>query len=117
MTDKTMITPGEQMSRTAELLRSLQDSVRRVRQQAEALCQNLQAGDETEVGTASKQIAAVEGLIRTCQKVEASLVEQYRSQAGIAKGGYALDLANARSEIGSRLDRLRESSDADEISE
>ncbi|MHA6262188.1 hypothetical protein ACXYMO_03215 [Arenibacterium sp. CAU 1754] len=103
----TLITPEDRLSQTAELLRSLHATVRKVRQQAEILCQNMQAGEETDFSNCSRQVAAVDTLVRTCQKVEASLVEQRERQAGIAQGGFAIDLDQARSDIGCRLARLR----------
>ncbi|GHF50436.1 hypothetical protein GCM10017056_22660 [Seohaeicola zhoushanensis] len=88
-------------------MESLQASVRRVRQEAERLCADLTQSSETEMAQASKQLSAVEGLIRICQKVEASLVEQHERQVGHAQGGAVLDLDGARNEIGCRLARLR----------
>lgn len=113
----TLITPEEHVSDTAELLRSLHVSIRRLRQQTEALRQDLASGEEADIGRAGREISAVEGLIRTCQKVEASLVEQYQKRSGIVRGGYALDLENARAEIGVRLARLRACGAADEVPE
>ena len=109
----TLIPPDKALSETVELLQSLHNSVRRIRQQAEFLCRSLQNEDDDVVGAITKQIAAVDGLIRICQKVEANLVEQQDKRTGIAQGGYALDLEEARTEIRCQLDRLRACRDAE----
>ncbi len=103
----TLITPEERVLRTAELFQSVEESLRKLRQQAEDLCRQLEAGEETDLIDGSKRVAAVERLIGACQKVETNLVEQQRKQEGIVRGGYALDLDAARTEVGSRLARLK----------
>jgi len=103
----TLITLDEQISRTADLLRSLEESLCNLRQQAEDLATRIETGEDVNLAKGSKQVAQVSGLIRSCQKVEEQFVEHHNRQAGIARGGYALDLEEARSEIGCRLARLR----------
>jgi phage shock protein A len=103
----TLITPDERVSEMAELLRSLKKSVRNLRQQAEDLRTRIEAGEDAEIANGSKQVTQVDGLIRTCQKAEVNLAEYHNKQVGIAQGGYALDLEQARSEVGCRLARLR----------
>ncbi|MBI6630422.1 hypothetical protein [Pontibaca salina] len=114
----TLITPEERIHRTAELLASLEDSIRDLRRQAEDLSRQLQAGEDADLVTGTRRVAAVEALLRTCQKVEASLVEQQQQrQAGNIQGGQALDLVQARLEVGCRLARLRACCDPGKISE
>ncbi|MDK3072938.1 hypothetical protein QO034_07435 [Sedimentitalea sp. JM2-8] len=103
----TLITPDECVSRTAELLESVHESLQRLRQQAEDLRMQLEAGEDTDLADGSKQVAAIERLIGACQKVEISLDEQHKRQAGIVRGDYALDMDVIRFEIGCRLARLR----------
>jgi len=103
----TLITPDERISRTADLLRSLEESLSNLRRQAEDLRRQIEAGEDADLAHGSKQVAQVEGLIRSCQKVEVNLADYHNIQAGIAQGGYALDLEEARFEIGCRLARLR----------
>ena len=92
---------------TSDLLQSLQASVRSLRKTVEELKHRIENGQLADMGSGSKELAAAEGLLRACQKVETSLVEQRNRQAGIAQGGYALDLEQARFEVGCRLARLR----------
>ncbi|MCR9126072.1 MAG: hypothetical protein NXH82_08080 [Rhodobacteraceae bacterium] len=113
----TLITPEERVSRTAELVQSLQNSISELRHQIEDLKRQIAAGEEVELAGGIRQVAAADGLVRTCQKMEASLVEQYNRQIGIVQGGYALDLERARSEIGCRLARLRRCCGAGDVSE
>ncbi len=75
------------------------------------------AGEDADLAGTGKQLGQLEGLIRSCQKVETSFVEQHHRQAGIAQGGYALDLVRARFEIGCRLARLRACCGSGQISE
>lgn len=111
------ITPEEHVSQTAELLQSLHSSIRRLRQNAETMCNDLANGADADTAQATRQIASVEGLIRICQKVESSLVEQYHKQTGSGPAGAAFDLDEVRSEIGRRLDRLRATGGEDQVSE
>ena len=102
---------------TSELLNSLHASVRRLRQSAERLSDDLHSSSDADLSQISRQIAAAEGLIRTCLKVETSIVEQAQQRNGIVQGGCAFDLEDARRDIGERLDRIRASGETDGISE
>ncbi len=103
----TLITPEERVRRTADLFESLEESVQKLRKRAEDLCRQLEAGEDTDIGNGNKQLAEVEKLISACRKVEMKLDEHSDRQAGIVRGGYALDLDVARIEVGCRLARLR----------
>ncbi|GAB5436709.1 MAG: hypothetical protein FalmKO_18340 [Falsiruegeria mediterranea] len=113
----TLITPEERISQTAELLQSLERSIRDLRQAAEDLRKQIETGEDADLAGTSKQLGSVNTLINNCQKVETSFVEQHNRQAGIAQGGYALDLDRARFEVGCRLARLRTCCDTRDISE
>jgi septal ring factor EnvC (AmiA/AmiB activator) len=113
----TLKTPEERIQQTTDLLRSLQDSIGALRQKAEDLRQRIEAGEDSDLIGYSKDIARVETLIRACQKVEASLVEQQDRHSGHANGCSALDLEQARFEIGCRLARLRTCCDPGGVSE
>ncbi|MEY8828053.1 hypothetical protein AB9K34_06510 [Sedimentitalea sp. XS_ASV28] len=105
----TLITPEERISRSADILRSLEESILSLRKRAEDLRLQLEAGEDANLVAGSKDLLEAEKLISSCRRVEMSLDEHYRKKAGIAQGGYALDLDAARSEIGSRLARIRNS--------
>lgn len=104
----TIITPDGRTDKVADLLESLHRAVLELRQQAEDLKTALQAGEEVDPAAMKLSSAAVNSLVRECQKVETCFVERELRQQGIVQGGYALDLDAARFEIGCRLDRLRQ---------
>lgn len=112
-----LITPEERVSNMETLLHSIETSIREVRQAAEGLKQQITAGEDADLVGAAKQLAQADGLVRTCQKVEASLVELHNRQTGIVQGGYALDLERARVRIGCQLARLRRCGCARDVSE
>lgn len=89
---------------TQDLFQSLQRSILRLRQEAEDLQERLASSEEEALNAALPRIAKLEGLIRDCQKVEKTLVEQNPQETCDQQG---LDLAAARAEISCRLDRLR----------
>lgn len=113
----TLITPEERVSRTAELLQSLEETIRGLRKAAEDLRNQIEAGEDADLAGGARQLGQVGSLIRNCQKVETSFVELHHEQAGIARGGYALDLEQARFVVGCRLARLRACCRSGEVSE
>ncbi|GAA6201102.1 hypothetical protein [Aquicoccus sp. SU-CL01552] len=102
-----LITPEERISDAAALLRSLKRSVQELRDIAEALKQEIEIGGDASVAARSKELERAGQVIRSCQKVEECFVQEQHRKAGIAQGGYALDLEAARAEVGCRLARLR----------
>ena len=111
-----LITPEDRVSNMETLLHSIEASIREVRQAAEDLKQQITSGEDADLADGAKQLARADGLVRTCQKVEANLVELHNRQTGVVQGGYALDLEQARLRIGCQLARLRRCSDARDIS-
>jgi hypothetical protein len=103
----TIITPEHVASETENLLNSVIGSIQDLRQEIEDLTKKVRAGEGLEKPQDSRKVASATTLLKTCQEVENRLVECRSKSAGIAKGGYALDLERARAEIGCKLDRLR----------
>lgn len=103
----TLSTEETRTRQTEELLRSLEASIVRLRQQAEDLRARIETGEDWDQTTSIRQVAGAEGLIRACQKVEICLVERQNRASGAARGAAPLDLDTLRFEIGCRLDRLR----------
>ncbi|MGB7244140.1 MAG: hypothetical protein WBC93_18900 [Sulfitobacter sp.] len=103
----TLITPEQAAADAEDLLASVQDTIRALRKEIESLATRVHTGEEFDAAKTSRTVNATTGLLATCQKVEHTLGECRRTQAGIAHGGYALDLEKARAEIGCKLDRLR----------
>lgn len=98
--------PETLVGKTADLLRSLHDSILSLRNEAEVLRAELRAEDTINPETAGvkPQINKLETLIRDCQKVEKTLVDQ---SALILTNTPAYDFESVRAEIHSRLARLR----------
>lgn len=113
----TLITPEDRVLETADLLRSLQRSIQDLRQTAEDLKRQIVAGEDADLTSGKRQVDELGRLIRSCQNVEERFVDERNRQAGIAAGGYALDLDRARAEIGCRLARLRACCREGELSE
>jgi hypothetical protein len=103
----TVLTPEHVVFDTENLLQSVVGSIRDLRHEIESLREKARAGEKLDNASNNKTVAEAKSLLRTCQEVENRLVECSRQTAGIAKGGYALDLEKARADIGCKLDRLR----------
>lgn len=101
---------------TADLLRSLQDSIHRLRNEAEELRTQLELNGADEVTGAKAQISKLEQLIRDCQKVEKVIAEQSSDIAGMLKSEHELDLDAARAAVEGGLSRLRAAVDPDLVS-
>lgn len=116
MTDQTPIKVQEpdrgdllkrQVLYTADLLRSLHESIHRLRNEAEELRAQLELNGADEVTGAKAQISKLEQLIRDCQKVEKVIAEQSSDIAGMLKSEHELDLDAARAAVEGGLSRLR----------
>jgi len=96
-----------QVHYTSDLLRSLQESIHRLRNEAEELREQLETTGADEVTGAKTQIRKLEELIRDCQKVEKVIAEQSTEFARMLKSEHELDLVAARAAVESGLSRLR----------
>lgn len=103
----TMKTPEEEVQTTEEIFDRLQETIRDLRREVEGLKEQAQSGEEINETAVTKKLGTIPGLLRHCVQAENTLNECRRKQAGIAKGGFALDLEQARIEIGCKLDQLR----------
>ena len=103
----TLTTAIDDVSESQNLLNSVIRSVKDLRQELEALKDRVEEGDDLDTAQSNKKISSATALLQTCQNVENRLVDCRNKSAGIAQGGYALDLERARAEIGCKLDRLR----------
>lgn len=97
----------KQIHYTADLLRSLQESIHRLRNAAETLRQQLEADGAEEAAGGKSQISKLEQLIRDCQKVEKVIAEQSTEFADMLKSENQLDLDAARRDVESRLSSIR----------
>ena len=92
---------------TADLLKALQESIADLRQTTIALKKQIQNGETADLAGSAREIQAVDQLARNCMKTEVNLAEICSRNAGIVRGGYAVDMDAARVEVGCRLARLR----------
>lgn len=92
---------------TSDLLRSLQESIHRLRNEAEALREQLETNGIDEVTGTKGQVSKLEQLIRECQKVERVLAEQSSEFADLFKSENELDLVAARAAVERGLSGLR----------
>lgn len=112
MTDQTPDKDGgshlkRQVLYTSDLLRSLQESIHRLRNEAEALREQLETNGIDEVTGTKGQVSKLEQLIRECQKVERVLAEQSSEFADLFKSENELDLVAARAAVERGLSGLR----------
>ena len=97
--------PADDHRPVRDLLRSLQASLLRLRNEAEGLHDSLmQNGAVALTQGERQQVAKLESLIRDSQKVEKLIAERTHDTAA---GDAELDLEEARAEICRRLDCLR----------
>ncbi len=96
-----------QVHYTADLLRSLQESIHRLRNEAEELREQLATAGAEEAAGANARIGKLEQLIRDCQKVERLLAEQSTEFARMLKSENELDLGAARAAVERGLSGLR----------
>ena len=111
MTQMTTIPLEQEIEDGTELLGSLHAAIRSLRREIEALTTRVSGEDTVQEKEVTRSMRDVSGLIVQCAKAEMNLDECKKKQAGIVQGGYALDLDQARIDIGCKLDRLRRCAD------
>jgi hypothetical protein len=113
----TLITAKTQESETEELLSAITSVVRELRQELESLRERVQSEDRVETAGDKQTVKSALTLLTTCADVENRLAKCRETNAGIARGGYALDFDAARADIGRKLDRLRAACSAEPVPE
>ena len=111
------ISPEEEVRQMEELFASILRAITELRQEIEDLSSGVEAGEAFNSTAATKTVQSVADLIGRCQKAEILLHDCRNRQAGIARGGYALDLDKARADIGCKLDSLRRCGSAKPVSQ
>ena len=113
----TLITPEKEAAEIEELYASVRNAVADLRRKMEILQEQVTSGEDINATAVTKTFQTISDTIGRCQKAELLLHDCRNRQAGIARGGYALDLDRARAEIGCKLDRLRRCGAAGSIPE
>ena len=102
----TLITPNKGPSQLdADIIRILKQ-LRDIMADMEAKQDELRDGEGKEAAESKKLLGEIRGWMKVAIETEARIEERCKENQGIVRD-YALDFAEARSEIGCRLDRLR----------
>ena len=118
--EQMTIEPVPQLDDLADaeaMFASVQRTLAELREALESLKEQAKAGGEIDATIASKTVFQLSDAVGRCQKAGMILNDCRNKQAGIARGGYALDINKARADIGCKLDQLRCSIDSGEIPE
>jgi len=113
----TLITPEHMTAETDELYLSLKEEVSGLRRQLEAQRKRAFSGEEIDATAVSKTVQQCTEAIGRCHKAEIHLNELQSKRAGIAQGGYALDLDAAKNKVRCALDNLRCVRERSDVSE
>lgn len=113
----TQITPEVEIALSEDRLLSLTKVVADARKCLEDLRIDAQTGGKIETAKFKKALQDMNSAVVACTNVEQKLDDCRNRQAGIARGGYALDMDKARAEIGCKLDQLRACHYPGEVSE
>jgi hypothetical protein len=105
------VTPVDEVMLSEESYLSLLRVIADLRRQVDALKNDAASGGKIDTAEATKAVSKLNEVIVACNRTENRLHECRNKQAGIARGGYALDLERARADIGCKLDRLRQCGD------
>lgn len=103
----TPVPPLDELAEAEALFASVYRSLAELREALEGLKEQATAGEEINATTASKTVSQLSETVARCQKAGLILNDCRNKQAGVARGGFALDLDQARADIGCKLDRLR----------
>ena len=101
------VPPLDELAEAEAMFASVQRSLAELREALESLKQQATAGEEIDATATSKTFVQLTDAVGRCQKAGMILNDCRNKQAGIARGGYALDFDKARADIGCKLDQLR----------
>jgi len=110
-----LFTPDDKANPLSSEFERLERTLSSFAQDIENLAQRVHSGDvvtETEV---RKLFQDLRGWLKLAYEAERTVAEHNRKRKGIS-GDYGLDLAQAKSQIGCRLDRLRRCCDQGKVS-
>ena len=102
----TLITPEEGNTETDLLIRTGTGQLHALIRKVETIVQQIDQGELEALPNLSKTGTELRHWLRLTAEAEAKRVAERRKQQGL-EGGYALDLGQARADIGCRLAKLR----------
>jgi hypothetical protein len=97
----------DELAQAEAMFASVQRSLAELREALECLKERAISRGDIDGTTTSKTFIQLTDAVGRCQKAGLILNDCRNKQAGIARGGYALDMDKARFDIGCKLDRLR----------
>ena len=103
----TTMTPELEIALNEDRLMSLMRMLGDLRRQVEDLKDSAEFSGQLDSAETRKTLREFNSVVLACNIAERTLDDCRNKQAGIARGGYALDLERARAEIGCRLNRIR----------
>ena len=107
----------DELAHAEAMFASVQVTLAELREALENLKNQAKSGEEIDATQTSKTFIQLTDAVGRCQKAGMILNDCRNKQAGIARGGYALDMEKARVDIGCKVDRLRCSIDSGEFPE
>lgn len=107
----------DELAHAEAMFASVQVTLAELREALENLKNQAKSGGEIDATQTSKTFVQLTDAVGRCQKAGMILNECRNKQAGIARGGFALDMEKARVDIGCKLDRLRCSIDSGGVPE
>lgn len=113
---ETLITARAEKDRLQAERESITEVLRDLREDLEQMAALMRGGEGVTTPEVKALLTDMRYWLKALRETEAELETIRRKEAGIV-GGYGLDLARARVEIGCRLDRLRRCCGAGKLSE
>ena len=111
----SMITPDETPSGLTVCITSLETQLRDMREDLAEIYEQIRAGEFDQLKNASKATTEIRQWLKIALEAEAQLATRNKRAKGIVND-YALDLEEARNQIGGRLARLRGRGDTESVS-
>lgn len=113
----TLVTPETEITLKEGRIGALLEVIEDLRQQIMALKEEAATGGKFDTKTAAAVFSELNKAVVLCTSMEAKLDDCRNKRDGVARGGYALDMAQARTDIGCKLDRIRACCGASQVSE
>ena len=107
----------DELAHAEAMFASVQVTLAELREALECLKKQARAGEEIDATQTSKTFIQLTDAVWRCQQAGMILNDCRNKQAGIARGGYALDMGDPRGEVGLKRDRLRCSIDSGGVPE
>ena len=101
-----LITPEDGPDGLADMIASVQRQLADMRGELDHLYDRVQAGELDQISNAAKSVAEIRQWLKLAIEAEVQLEKRTKEKDGIVHD-FAVNLDEARSSIGSQLDRLR----------